>query len=289
MGLIEYKRNDEALEKARQRDVAGENGFGQFALNLKAGRTTIRVMPAWSEKGIWLQEITEHFINGKNRSFPCVAVSEGRCPICEYGASLAAQGREEDAKSFRANTKFLINVLVLNDPNGKYSIKDGVKVMKLPNTVKKSLLDLDTDKSGGYGDIVSFHHGMNVNIDRSGQGLNTKYVTKVVPQRTSIIETIQQEGLNLDNFQLHALDEFVPVKSYDEVAAEFSALMSDAPAPEAAPVVSATIKAAGKPVLSSPATPIQTTAVPTIQGFTVANAPKVNVMIAPPIFPSKAK
>lgn len=287
MALVEYKRNDEALDKARQRDVANENGFGQFAITLKSGRTTIRVMPAWSEKGVWLQEITEHFINGKNRSFPCVEEREGRCPVCEYGASLAAQGQEEAAKAFKASTKFLVNVLVLNDPNGKFSIKDGVKVMKLPATVKKALLDLDTDKSGGYGDIVSFHHGMNVNIDRSGQGLATKYTAKVVPQRTSIIETIQQEGLNLDSFQLHALDQFVPVKSYDEVASEFQALMSDSPAPQSAPVSApATIKQApvGVPVTGVPQAPV-----PSVTGFTVGNAPtpKVNVVMAPPVFPPK--
>ena len=283
MGLVEYKRNDEALDRARQRDVANENGFGQFAITLKSGRTTIRVMPAWSEKGVWLQEITEHFINGKNRSFPCIAETEGRCPVCEYGASLAAQGQEEAAKSFKASTKFLINALILNDPNGKFSIKDGVKVMKLPATVKKALLDLDTDKSGGYGDIVSFHHGMNVNIDRAGQGLTTKYTAKVVPQRTSIIETIQQEGLNLDSFQLHALDAFVPVKSYDEIAGEFQALMSDAPAAQSTPV-SATIKAApvGVTIASVPMA-----SVPSVTGFAVANAPKVNVIMAPPIFPPK--
>ena len=284
MGLIEYKRNDEALDRARQRDVANENGFGQFAVTLKSGRTTIRVMPAWSEKGVWLQEITEHFINGKNRSFPCVAETEGRCPVCEYGASLAAQNQEEAAKSFKASTKFLINALILNDPNGKLSIKDGVKVMKIPATVKKALLDLDTDKSGGYGDIVSFHHGMNVNIDRSGQGLTTKYTAKVVPQRTSIIETIQQEGLNLDSFQLHSLDTFVPVKTYEEISAEFSALMSDAPAPQSTPVSSAqaTIKSApvGAPVATA-------AAAPSVTGFTVGSAPKVNVVMAPPIFPPK--
>lgn len=285
MALVEYKRNDEALDKARQRDVAGENGFGQFAITLKSGRTTLRVMPAWSEKGVWLQEITEHFISGKNRSFPCVAESEGRCPVCEYGASLSAQNQEEAAKSFKASTRFLINALVLNDPNGKFSIKDGVKVMKIPGTVKKALLDLDTDKSGGYGDIVSFHHGMNVNIDRTGQQLATKYTVKVVPQRTSIIETIQQEGLNLDSFQLHALDQFVPVKSYDEVLSEFQALMSDAPSAQSAPVSApATIKAApvGVPVVGSPVA-----TAPSVQGFTVANAPKVNVVMAPPVFPPK--
>ena len=284
MGLVEYKRNDEALDRARQRDVANENGFGQFAVTLKSGRTTIRVMPAWSEKGVWLQEITEHFINGKNRSFPCVAETEGRCPVCEHGASLAAQGQEEAAKSFKASTKFLINALVLNDPNGKLSIKDGVKVMKIPATVKKALLDLDTDKSGGYGDIVSFHHGMNVNIDRAGQGLTTKYTAKVVPQRTSIIETIQQEGLNLDSFQLHSLDTFVPVKTYDEITSEFSALMSDAPAPHSTPVQSApaTIKSApvGVPIATVPSSP-------SVTGFTVASAPKVNVVLAPPTFPPK--
>src|SRR3990167_4153870 len=100
MGLIEYKRNDEALDRARQRDVANENGFGQYAQTLKSGITTLRIMPAFNEKGVWLQEITEHFVSGKNRSFPCVADSAGRCPICEYGASLAAQGEEDTAKSF---------------------------------------------------------------------------------------------------------------------------------------------------------------------------------------------
>ena len=281
MGLVEYQRNDEALERARAADVAGANQ-GAFALTLKNGRTTLRVMPAWSEKGVWLHEITEHFSPSKKRSLPCVGETAGRCPICEHGASLAAQGQEEQAKDFKASTRFLINVLVLSEPSGKLSIKDGVKVMKVPTTVKTSLLDLDTDKGGGYGDIVSFHHGMNVNIDRTGTGrLNTRYTIKVVPQRTSIIETIQHEGLDIESFQLHALDAFVPVKSLDEVVAEFSAIMSDAPTQAPAPVAQpATIKSVGTPVSATVA------AVPTVQGFTVA-VPKVNVTLAPPIFPPK--
>jgi hypothetical protein len=240
-------------------------------------------MPSYSEKGVWFHEVVEHFIQGKNRSFVCSQNSAGRCPICEHGAGLAAQGNEEAAKSFKASTRFLINVLVLSDPNGKVSIKDGVKVMKIPSTVKLALLDLDTDLGGGYGDIINFHTGMNVNVDRTGMGLTTKYTVKVVPQRTSIVDTIQQEGLSLDSFTLHALDQFAPVKSYDDLVAEFGALMSDAPAPQAQPVPApATIRAAGTPV---PAPLPQ--GVPTVQGFTVS-APKVNVLMAPPTFPTKA-
>lgn len=279
MALVEYQRNDEALNRARQSDRDGENR--NFALTLKGGRTTIRVMPSYSEKGVWFHEVVEHFIQGKNRSFVCSQNSVGRCPICEHGASLAAQGNEEAAKSFKASTRFLINALVLSDPTGKVSIKDGVKVMKIPATVKTALLDLDTDIRGGYGDIINFHTGMNVNVDRAGVGLTTKYTVKVVPQRTSIVDTIQQEGLNLDSFTLHALDQFSPVKSYEDLVAEFGAIISDAPAPQAQPVpVLATIRPAtvGAPVLPQ--------GVPLVQGFTVAS-PKVNVLLSPPTIQSK--
>jgi hypothetical protein len=239
-------------------------------------------MPSYSDKGVWYHEVVEHFIKGKNRSFVCTQNTANRCPICEHGAGLAASGQEDAAKDFKASTRFLINVLVLSDPNGKVSIKDGVKVMKIPATVKTALLDMDTDFGGGYGDIINFHTGMNVNIDRAGMSLTTKYTAKAVPIRSSIVDTIQQEGLNIENFTLHLLDQFAPAKSYEDLVADFGALMSDAPAQQAAPVAQATIKPAG-PTLVQGVVPA---GVPTVQGFTVG-APKVNVLLTQPVLPPK--
>lgn len=269
MALVQFPRNEDALNKARQNDINGNNG--NFALSIKSGRTTLRVMPSWNERGVWFHEVMEHFIATKNRSFPCIYKSEGRCPVCEHGASLAAQGQEDLAKEFRVMPKFLANVLVLSEPSGKLSIKDGIKVMKLPITVKKMLLDLDTDISGGYGDITDYYNGFNVNIDRSGQGLGTRYNVKPVPQRVDIIKTIQEEGLNVENFQLIALDSFVPYKSLEELSEEFEAIMRDAPATEATQIVPTV-----KPVPQTPL--VKTTVVPSM--------PKSNIVISPPVVPT---
>lgn len=282
MGLVQYKRNQDAILKARQDDVDNAaSGNGVYALTFKGGTTTIRIMPPWSEKGMWYEPITEHFISRAKRTVTCTEDLFGRCPVCEHGAELAASGDVEGAKNFRPSTKFLVNAVVLSEPNGKLTIKDGIKVFKLPASVKSELLKYDADTDGdGWGDITDYFHGVNVKVERNGTGLNTKYSVTPLPARVDIIAKFQEEGIDPNGLELNKLDEMFAPESYEATASEFAALMGEAPQ-TAQPVqepVRPTPRPAGTTVVPSGAPTVQS-----VSGFTpAAGVPRLNVTIAPP-------
>jgi hypothetical protein len=288
MGLVQYKRNADALNKARQDDVENASGNGVYALTFKNGTTTIRVMPAWSDAGVWYQPITEHFIARAKRTVICTEDIFGRCPVCEHGAALQANGDVDGAKNFRPSTKFLVNAIVLSEPNGKLTIKDGIKMFKLPASVKSELLKYDADTDGdGWGDITDYFHGVNVKVERNGAGLNTKYSVTPLPVRVDIVKKLQEEGIDPNSLELNVLDAIFSPESYETVAAEFNALMGEAPTAEAQPVTASTEgfkppMATGMAVGVGLRDPVQS-ALAGVSGFKPATTvPKLNVTIAPP-------
>lgn len=279
MGLVQYKRNADALSKARQDDVENAGNNGVYALTFKNGTTTIRVMPPWSEKGMWYEPITEHFIARAKRTVVCTEDLFGRCPVCEHGAALQAAGDVDGAKNFRPSTKYLVNAIILSEPNGKLTIKDGIKMFKLPGSVKSELLKYDADTDGdGWGDITDYYHGVNVKVERNGAGLNTKYSVTPLPARVDIVKKLQEEGIDPNSLELSVLDGIFVPESFEKVAAEFAALMGETPTAEAQPVETpvATPRTAGTPVVAS-------SSMVSVSGFKSAvTVPKLSVTITPP-------
>jgi hypothetical protein len=226
-----YKVNTDAMkqehERSRERD--NENSFPMVFL--KEGISHLRVLPPYSEKGVWLREIREHGlrIQGKFTSLTCLSIINETCPICEEGRALyrkdAADTEEKEAnvakaKELSARSAFLFNVLVKTSPDGG-SLKDGVKVLKAGATVKRELMEYDQDVAGGYGDITNLNSGFDVRITRKGQKLKTTYSVKAVPQKTDILEELTEVGFDIDNLTPLNLDEVYPPRSYDEVKAMF--------------------------------------------------------------------
>ena len=274
MALPVFERNTQALENAQQAERAREQASnGPFILNPRAGRTTFRVMPPWDERGMWYHEVREHnFFTGAPTPFLCIEDSQGRCPICEYGAALAANGDEEAAKKFKPSTKFFLNVLVFSDSTGKNNIKSGIMVMQVGSMVKKALLDYDLDVNGGYGDITDYNHGFDINMDKTGTGLLTKYTVKVNPQRNDVLARLAGEGIDPATLSLHALDQIRTELSYDDLSAQFEAVMSNTTQPAAQPAPVA--------VKPSPAKPGQAPAAPAPAPKVASFAPKAGPTVA---------
>jgi hypothetical protein len=253
MGLVRHETNQKLLELEHERD---KNGFGQFARNLAPGRTTLRVMPAYSDKGVWFHKVEEHFIQAKQRSIVCCEDAYGRCPICEKCAELDAAGDEAGAKQYKPTVKFLVNAIILADPTNKVSAKDGVKVVRIGNTIKKELVALDNDRASGYGNIVAYDNGFNLNVDRTGSGLKTEYSVRVIPTRVDIVKQLTEEGIDVTTFQLNNLEAILVPKTYEETKMEFEGMFSDEPQ-EAVPVATPVPRQApdAAPTLPAPAAP----------------------------------
>ena len=285
MALPVFERNTQAIEQAQESErakaAARENSV--FILNPKPGKTSFRVLPAWDERGVWYHQILEHsfFLPNVPSPFFCIEESQGRCPICEHGASLAAAGQEEQAKRFRAKNAYFLNTIIFSDSTGKNTIKNGVVPMQVGVTVMKALWDLDIDVSSGYGDITNYNTGFDISMEKAGTGLQTKYTVKAFPQRTDVIARLQQEGINPEALSLHALDQLRPELSFDDLSAQFEAVMNNSAKPSAQP----------QPVASKqPAKPGQTPApaavAAPVQKFASSGGPTIGgVKIAPPPMP----
>ena len=242
-----YQRDETKLQNAHSEDVKEkeERGNGVNVHFLQQGKTLVRILPPYSDAGVWYRHIKEHTlrIGGKFQTFTCSVPYGGVCPICVQGQALYHQDTPEsinEAKQFRPANKFLYNALILSSPKG-VSLKDGVHVLKSGVLVKQDLLDLDTDVQTGWGNITDLSAGVNVSIDRVGSGLETKYHVKGFAQRTDIMATCQEQGVDFSTFELYNLDTLFPPRSEEELQA---ALEGRATAPgfsppqpvEAAPV-----------------------------------------------------
>lgn len=289
MALPVYERNMDALHQSRQNDINRETqGYGPFILNPKPGRTTFRVMGPWDERGNWYFEFREHsfFTGGKDATpFVCTQESQGRCPICEYGAALDASGDQEAAMKFRPKTQFFLNTLVFSDSSNKNTIKSGVIVMQVGVMVKKALLNLDLDVNGGYGDITNYETGFDINMDKEGSGLKTKYTVNAYPQRNSVLARLAAEGIDPESLELHALDQIRPELAYDDLVSEFETVMQNKPQVPATPAPVA--RPAPKPVQTTVA-PVKTTSPIGHATFAKPTGPTIGgVKIAPPPLPGR--
>ncbi|MDY6957708.1 MAG: hypothetical protein SVK08_00990 [Halobacteriota archaeon] len=229
-----YERNEEALNAERDRDKAtaeeGSSVFSNF-YNLKNGRTVLRVLPSWSPEGVWFRKIREYYFQmGEQHLFLTSPLDfDLPDPLDEYNNEVFQIGTDAaktEAKRFRYKERFLVNALVVSDNQGT-TVADGIKIVKLPKTVKISLVDLDTDSE--YGDITNPEQGFNIIIDRSGKGLSTEYSVKAQRERTNIFDLLTNSGINPQGMSMFNLDEVhsTGLKSYDELKAILEQLKGD--------------------------------------------------------------
>ena len=129
----------------------------------------------------------------------------------------------ELANNMDARPRFLFNVVLLDAPpprQGEPKKKGEVYVMKAPSTVRSAIVKMDRDEPGGWHDVTSPFHGVNLRITKEGQGLNTKYHVLPSGARTPIVEYLASVGITktLDELKagMHDLDGVFPHRSYEE-------------------------------------------------------------------------
>lgn len=193
-------------------------------LFLKRGTTHVRILPAYNEKGQFFKEVKEvPWTNEDGKYSPIVspATNNQPCPFVEEGTRLYKAGGEENvekSQAFRPRSQFLFNVVVKSTPDGEVPVEQCVKVLKCGTSVKRQLLDLDSDVAGGWGDITNLEKGIDVRITREGTSRNdTTYTVKGLPGgRTNILEWLEEKGFSQE-LRPHDLDEFYTPRSYEEL------------------------------------------------------------------------
>jgi hypothetical protein len=211
-----YPPNEELLEQQRARDAKEAIDSNPDSFFLKKGRTQVRILPPYSEEGVWFKEIHEHFLNGL--MYTCPAQYGDDCPACNESARIGALGGEanvELSRSIRLRKQFLFNVLVKSAPPGVEFERGKVYVLKAGVMVKRAILALDRDRQSGWTGITDLETGFDIAIMREGEGMmNTRY--SVMPtQRSNLVEQLAAMQIDLNALSLHNLDEIYAVKLSD--------------------------------------------------------------------------
>lgn len=223
MALKVYDRNVDAVNKAAaQYSSQKEENQTVNIYRFKQGKTTIRVMQPWNDQGVWYREFQEHQVQiGKRWVFSTCARQFGSaCVICEAGEEIYKAGGEDNIKrasDYRPKRQFLINAIVLADPEGDQRSK-GIVPIKTGITVLRALLGFDSQPVGdeGFGDITSLTHGFNLSVELSS---DKKYTVMPSRSRTNIVELLAKDNMDVMSFTVHDLDVLAPPDSPDELRA----------------------------------------------------------------------
>jgi hypothetical protein len=301
-----YDRNESALEgeKDKLEKQAAEWGNTAPMLYLRSGTTMLRILPPYSDAGVFFREVIRHRIRVNNRTelFLCpAAMANTTCPICVMGQEYTDSHDEAKMKyaseNLRPQTKYLYNVICYSGPanpkNGEMPEFGKVYVMEGGVMVHRQIISLDQDPATGWADITNPSSGVNLIIKRTGQGFDTKY--EVNPHgggRSDIFADLQARQIDPNSLALINLDEVGAVPAQDKLEGLLVGLgvpSSATVAPTPLPVVSPQAPpAAGPPIqpvpITTPAPVVPTPiATPTPTAAPLPGSPPGATMVAPPV------
>ncbi len=217
MALKVYERKEDAILNEGNRK---SNNFYYF----RPGKTVFRILGPYSDKGIWFKSFLAYYFKLGDQSMTLISPKDsgGVDPIYEHGAKLYKSGDEglvEKAKSFRPRRRFLVNAVILSDPAGR-ALKDGVFVVEIPSKVKEELVNYDTNIDEGYGDITNLLTGRNITVERTGEGLMTRYSVRPHVQPSNLLDLAKESGVDTNTWVVNNLDEAstpAPLEKLQEV------------------------------------------------------------------------
>ena len=200
-------RYKKLLEKVQSLEL-GSSGFWKPP----SGRSTIRILPPIGTMEYFFMEVGQHFLEGTGTFYCPKICSDGKdpCPVCDVNDALFQAGDKESAKKFWAQRHFWCNVIVRgNEDAGPQTFTPGTMVFT-------SLVSLISDPD--YGDITDPDEGYDIKIERSGEGINTRYEVRAA-KSPSVLSDDDEE---VDEWLETARDIYdmvsKQIKTYDDLA-----------------------------------------------------------------------
>ena len=223
-----YQTNQAAIQQeAQQLDKqANEWGVNAPMLYLLNGTTLARILPAYSEAGVWFTTIAKHRVRVGTRieTVACPAHNGLSCLICQKGEELT-QSKDETKMAFarenlRPRTQYLYNVLAYAGPankKGEAPQFGKVYVLEAGVMVHRQIISLDQDPQAGWNNLADPNNGVTLIFKRVGQGLDTKYEVHPHGQgRTSVFSDLQARGVDPGSLKLHQLDSVYTLPSAEK-------------------------------------------------------------------------
>lgn len=274
------------IDAIKNSGLGDNSGARTNWMRFSPGRTKIRILPPWSSAGQIAKTVCTHSIeyhseNVNKWRFTCPVHSHTAesCPICDHLNMLKSQGLPVDAFT-KMGKEYWANALVVEDPNydgAQRGYAPGTHVLIcLPKTVLNYIYESLMNPL--IGNVTDLETGVDFEVMKSGQGLNTRYTTKTLGRRD-----IREEVKDMELYDLDALfnsagseEMMTELKMYltQEVSATNQArtAMGMAPQPSASipyvpPMATATVPTAG----NATANPFPRPAVQPVQSVPQSN------------------
>lgn len=175
----------------------------------KVGDNVIRILPSNREDGNFAYHSIQHHgfkVDGQARAFPCMGAFGKPCPVCKV-ISYYDTETDPDIKDVLNNISprhaYLMNIIDRKNT-------EKVQIFSAAKTVMREIMQYMNDEE--YGDITDPEEGRDVKINRVGEGLATKYSTRVSP-KTSHVNMDGWEDL-MFNLEAEAYREIPTYKKY---------------------------------------------------------------------------
>lgn len=216
----EYKARDAGQVKDRAKSLGG----GDFDKICKPevqmftpndGDNVIRILPpTWEKPEHYGLDLWLHYKVGPDeQTYLCLNKMNGEdCPVCEERRKAVADGDEDYADQLKPKQRVLIALI------DRENEKDGVQVWSMPWGVDKDLLSRSVDKKTG--EVLALddpENGYDVEFERTGQGIKTKYIGLALARRESALGNSKWLDWIVDN-PLPTLLQFF---SYEHIAGVF--------------------------------------------------------------------
>lgn len=180
---------NDIVERARQtkkkidEKLSRGGGGGARFWRPEAGENKIRIMPSWATEGDFTQqfwrEVSQHWNVTEAQKGPILCPKQtpdlaGACPICEFVDELKQDKtdleKQKLAKDLKAKTAYLLNVVVLQDP--EYTVQDVVEYKKA-NPDRECPFEAGQPKVQIYACPVSLFGQILGLIESSGQDITS--------------------------------------------------------------------------------------------------------------------
>lgn len=230
MAVFNNKPNlDQMQEYLNGNNQGGGQSKSTQWWTIPRGMSSIRILPPWDPTGRIALPVYMHPIEYqgegmkyKKYKWTCVNRTFGKpCKICDGIHALAESG--VDIEKWEASRReFYMNVIVMYDPVYDADIKRGKQpseaggvapgtmvIMRTPKTIYDWVVSQITNPM--IGDITNVENGIDVYVEKKGEGLGTAYTATLSPNgRTPIppeyLEKIE-EIYNLDEIFSTGFDE----------------------------------------------------------------------------------
>lgn len=226
----------ELIAKKKQDINAGKR---QKTVKPPENRSRWRILPTWRKEGeqFW-HDFGQHFIkDGKGdlkAVYVCVDKTYGRpCQVCDaIGAGIRASSDDDMVKMLKeanAAARILVNALHIDGDNPNEPV-----ILELGPMAFNEILNIVTEWGA---DVVSLDKGMDMVIERTGKGMQTRYSVNVASKSQPVDAAVMKKIVNLDEYVAQESEE-----QARRALMNLSAASGMLPAPSATP--------AGKPSMA---------------------------------------